>query len=68
MQKRTGKTYFITGGASGLGEACARRLCSEGANVAIADRDAGTCIYIYVLSFTRLSFSYFYVGCILLYS
>lgn len=38
--KRSGKTYFITGGASGLGEATVRRLCSEGANVAIADRDA----------------------------
>ena len=39
--KRSGKTYFITGGASGLGEATVRRLHSEGANVAIADRDAG---------------------------
>ena len=45
--KRSGKTYFITGGASGLGEACVRRLCSEGANVAIADRDAGTTTFFF---------------------
>ena len=50
MQKRQGKTYFITGGASGLGEACARRLCAEGANVAIADRDAGRFIFSYEIS------------------
>ena len=50
--KRSGKTYFITGGASGLGEACVRRLCSEGANVAIADRDAGTTTFFFsVFSF-----------------
>ena len=34
---RAGKTYFITGGASGLGLATARKLHSEGANVTIAD-------------------------------
>ena len=34
---RTGKTYFITGGASGLGLATARKLHREGANVTIAD-------------------------------
>lgn len=39
MAKRNGKTYFITGGASGLGLATAKRLSAEGANVAIADRD-----------------------------
>ena len=49
--KRSGKTYFITGGASGLGEACVRRLCSEGANVAIADRDAGTTTFFSIFSF-----------------
>lgn len=32
-----GKTIFITGGASGLGAACARRLGQQGANVVIAD-------------------------------
>jgi len=37
---RAGKTYFVTGAASGLGEATARRLYAEGANVALADRDA----------------------------
>jgi NAD(P)-dependent dehydrogenase (short-subunit alcohol dehydrogenase family) len=32
-----GKTIFITGGASGLGAACARRLSQQGTNVVIAD-------------------------------
>lgn len=31
---------LVTGGASGMGEATARRLASEGAHVVIADRDA----------------------------
>ncbi len=31
------KTFLITGGASGLGEACARRFAAGGANVVIAD-------------------------------
>lgn len=35
-----GMTALITGGASGLGEASARRLASLGANVVILDRDA----------------------------
>eukprot|EP00928_Gymnodinium_smaydae_P098652 TRINITY_DN921_c0_g1_i1.p1 TRINITY_DN921_c0_g1~~TRINITY_DN921_c0_g1_i1.p1 ORF type:complete len:257 (-),score=63.51 TRINITY_DN921_c0_g1_i1:197-967(-) len=39
MAKRSGKTYFITGGASGLGLAVVQRLHREGANVAIVDRD-----------------------------
>ena len=34
---RAGKTYFITGGASGLGLATAKKLHSEGANITIAD-------------------------------
>ena len=36
MQLR-GATALITGGASGLGEATARRFCAAGANVALAD-------------------------------
>ncbi|GBG34250.1 3-hydroxyacyl-CoA dehydrogenase type-2 [Hondaea fermentalgiana] len=36
---RKGKTYLVTGGASGLGEATARMLAAQGANVAILDRD-----------------------------
>ena len=32
-----GRTFLITGGASGLGEACARRFVASGANVVIAD-------------------------------
>ena len=61
MQKRTGKTYFITGGASGLGEACARRLYAEGANVAIADRDAGRFIFSFftIFRYVFASFSNF---------
>ena len=33
----TNNTFLITGGASGLGAACARRLVAAGANVIIAD-------------------------------
>ena len=34
-----GKTFIVTGGASGLGEACVRRFVSEGANAAVLDLD-----------------------------
>jgi NAD(P)-dependent dehydrogenase (short-subunit alcohol dehydrogenase family) len=34
-----GSTALVTGGASGLGEACVRRFVAHGANVVIVDRD-----------------------------
>ena len=34
-----GKTVLVTGGASGLGEACARRFTLQGANIGILDVD-----------------------------
>ena len=35
-----GRTFLVTGGSSGLGAACARRLVGDGANVIIADVNA----------------------------
>mmetsp|Transcript_56462 Transcript_56462/g.132432 ORF Transcript_56462/g.132432 Transcript_56462/m.132432 type:complete len:260 (+) Transcript_56462:45-824(+) len=40
LPDRTGKTYFITGGASGLGFATAKHLVFQNANVVLADRNA----------------------------
>ncbi len=37
MGRLTGRTCIITGGAGGIGAATARRLCSEGGQVVIAD-------------------------------
>lgn len=37
MNRFNGKTAYITGGASGLGEAVARRLAAEGARIVVAD-------------------------------
>ena len=34
-----GKVAMVTGGASGLGEACVRQFCAEGANAAVLDLD-----------------------------
>jgi 3(or 17)beta-hydroxysteroid dehydrogenase len=39
MTRLAGKIAFVTGGASGLGEAIARRFVAEGATVIIADID-----------------------------
>ena len=39
MGQVEGKVAFITGGASGIGAACARLLASEGARVVITDLD-----------------------------
>ena len=40
MRRFEGKVTAVTGGASGIGEATARRCGAEGAQVTIADRDA----------------------------
>lgn len=41
MRDFRGKTAVVTGGASGIGLAIARALAGEGANVVVADLDAG---------------------------
>lgn len=40
-KRYAGKVALVTGGASGLGEACCRRLAKEGAKLAVLDIDLG---------------------------
>lgn len=40
MGRVAGKIAIVTGAASGIGQACARRLASEGATVVLTDRNA----------------------------
>ena len=42
MARFDGKVVVVTGAASGIGEAAARRFASEGATLAVCDRDADT--------------------------
>jgi 3-hydroxybutyrate dehydrogenase len=39
MSDLAGRTALVTGGAGGIGEACARELAARGATVTVADRD-----------------------------
>lgn len=39
MTDLSGRSALVTGGASGIGEACARELAARGATVTVADRD-----------------------------
>lgn len=39
MSELAGRTALVTGGASGIGEACARELAARGATVTVADVD-----------------------------
>jgi 3-hydroxybutyrate dehydrogenase len=39
MSELAGRTALVTGGASGIGEACARELAARGATVTVADLD-----------------------------
>ncbi|WP_180897837.1 SDR family NAD(P)-dependent oxidoreductase [Martelella soudanensis] len=40
-ERFAGKTVIVTGGASGIGEACVQLLAREGANVVVADLNEG---------------------------
>ena len=42
MKKLENKTVFITGGLSGIGNACAILAAKEGANIAVADMKSAT--------------------------
>jgi NAD(P)-dependent dehydrogenase (short-subunit alcohol dehydrogenase family) len=40
-EELAGRVAVVTGGASGIGEACATRLAADGATVVVADLNAG---------------------------
>jgi NAD(P)-dependent dehydrogenase (short-subunit alcohol dehydrogenase family) len=40
------KIVVITGGASGIGRACARRFADEGARVVLSDKIASTALFL----------------------
>ncbi len=40
MEGLSGKSVLVTGGSSGIGEACVRRLAAEGCQVMVAGRDS----------------------------
>jgi NAD(P)-dependent dehydrogenase (short-subunit alcohol dehydrogenase family) len=42
-QRLAGKVAVITGGASGIGLATARRMAAEGATIVVGDMDSGPC-------------------------
>tara|TARA_A100001037_G_scaffold301468_1_gene331035 strand:+ start:405 stop:1178 length:774 start_codon:yes stop_codon:yes gene_type:complete len=44
MERLKGKTVIVTGGASGIGRACAQRLSQEGAWVRIVDRTSDAAV------------------------
>ncbi|MFZ2178275.1 MAG: SDR family NAD(P)-dependent oxidoreductase, partial [Rhodococcus sp. (in: high G+C Gram-positive bacteria)] len=39
LQNLAGRSALVTGGASGIGAACARTLAARGARVTVADLD-----------------------------
>lgn len=46
MKRFIGKAALVSGGGSGIGAACCRRLASEGARIAVIDRDQAGAILV----------------------